>query len=236
MSQPDRKTSKLCIIPARGGSKRIPRKNLRPFRGLPMLGWSIRAALESGCFARVMVSTEDDEIAQVAGELGAEVPFRRSLETASDHATTADVLLETLDHLAADGQTFQAVCCLYATAPFVTADKLRQGLSTLETNVFEVVLPVARFDYPIWRSLKMQADGRLLMNWPEYRDSRSQDLPPAYHDAGQWYWFRPAALYRDGSLLGASTGGVELPPDLVQDIDTEDDWRMAEWKHERMFA
>lgn len=228
--------NRLCIIPARGGSKRIPRKNLRHFRGLPMLGWSIRAARESGCFTRILVSTEDDEIARVAMELGAEVPFRRSMEAASDHATTADVLVETLDRLAADQQTFTAVCCLYATAPFVTPNNLLSGLKKLESGSFDVVLPVARFDYPIWRSLKMETDGRLLMNWPEHRDSRSQDLPAAYHDAGQWYWFRPAALYRDGSLLGTNTGGIILPPELVQDIDNEDDWRMAEWKHERMFS
>lgn len=226
----------LCIIPARGGSKRIPGKNLREFRGLPMVRWSIRAAQASGCFSEVLVSTDDDAIAALAQAQGASVPFRRSAQAASDHATTAAVLLETLDRLGAAGKSFPAVCCLYATAPFTTAQDLRAGLEKLETGGFDVVLPVARFDYPIWRSLKMGADGRVLMNWPEHRDTRSQDLPPAYHDAGQWCWFRPAALYRDGSLLGPNTGSVVLPAERVQDIDTEDDWRSAEWKHERIFG
>lgn len=203
---------------------------------MPMLAWSIRAAQESACFGTVLVSTEDDEIAALARSLGGEVPFRRSIGAASDHATTAEVLVETLDRLAADGHTYDAVCCLYATAAFTTADDLRNGLETLEKGSFDVVLPVARFDYPIWRSLKMEADGRVLLNWPEYRDARSQDLPPAYHDAGQWCWFRPAALYRDGSLLGPNTGAVVVPAERVQDVDTEDDWRRAEWKHERIFG
>jgi pseudaminic acid cytidylyltransferase len=201
-----------------------------------MVCWSIRAALKSGCFSEVLVSTDDDAIAEVAQNQGASVPFRRSAQAASDHATTAAVLLETLERLGAAGKNFPAVCCLYATAPFASADDLRDGLARLETGGFDVVLPVTRFDYPIWRSLTMEADGRVLMNWPEHRDARSQDLAPAYHDAGQWCWFRPAALYRDGSLLGSNTGAVVLPPDRVQDIDTEDDWRMAEWKHERIFG
>lgn len=226
----------LCIIPARGGSKRIPGKNLRAFRGLPMMGWSIRAALASGCFSQVLVSTDDDTIAALAVAEGAEVPFRRSAQAASDHATTAAVLLETLERLQAAGRDYRSVCCLYATAPFTTAEDLRAGLEKLETGGFEVVLPTARFDYPIWRSLKMEPDGRVLMNWPQYRDTRSQDLPPAYHDAGQWCWFRPAALFRDGSLLGPNTGTVVLPAERVQDIDTEDDWQAAEWKHERIFG
>jgi pseudaminic acid cytidylyltransferase len=228
--------STLCIIPARGGSERIPRKNVRDFRGLPMIAWSIRAAQESGCFDTIMVSTDDDEIIAIARSQGAWVPFRRSAETASHHATTAAVLLETLDRLKADGHQYESVCCLFATAPFTSAADLRGGLATLSTGAFQVVLPVARFESPIWRSLRMESNGLVVMNWPEHRDTRSQDLPVAYHDAGQWCWFRPDALYRDGSLLGASTGAVILPPDRVQDIDTEDDWRMAEWKHERIFG
>ncbi|QHE83769.1 pseudaminic acid cytidylyltransferase [Hydrogenophaga sp. BPS33] len=225
----------LCIIPARGGSKRIPRKNLREFRGVPILGWSIRAARDSDCFDDVVLSTDDAEIARVGESLGASVPFMRHPETATDHATTAAVLIETLTRLRELGQHHDAVCCLYPTAPFTTHRDLQNGLTQLTSGRFDVVLPVARFDYPIWRSFRRDDTGQLQMNWPEHRDSRSQDLPPAYHDAGQWCWFRPEALFEHGTLLGPNTGSLVLPSERVQDIDTEDDWLTAEWKHERIF-
>ncbi len=227
---------RLAIIPARGGSKRIPRKNLRPFRGQPIIAWSIAAARGSGVFDAVMVSTEDDEIADVASALGADVPFRRSLATASDTATTAAVLSEVLDAYAARGLQVERACCLYPTAPFVTPSHLAEGLNALEAGGFDSFFPVARFDYPIWRSLRREVDGRASLFFPEHRDARSQDLVPAYHDAGQWYWFKPAALYRDSGLMGQNAGTVVLPASHVQDIDTEEDWQAAEFKHLRLFG
>lgn len=227
---------RLCIIPARGGSKRIHRKNLRAFRGTPMIAWSIRAARESRLFDELLVSTDDPDIADLADSLGAWVPFRRSDATASDHATTASVLVECIDRLRRQGKVYHAVCNLYATAPFTTEVDLRNGLQQLVFGGFDAVLPVARFAYPIWRSLTRDPNGSVTMNWPEHRDTRSQDLPEAYHDAGQWCWFRPSALYRNGSLLSGNTGSVLLPDERVQDIDTEDDWVVAERKHRIVFG
>jgi pseudaminic acid cytidylyltransferase len=187
------------------------------------------------CFDDIVLSTDDEEIAAVGQSLGAWVPFLRYPETATDHATTSAVLIETLTRLADIGKTYQAVCCLYPTAPFTTAVDLQHGLAEMNASRFDVVLPIARFDYPIWRSFKLHADSRIEMNWPEHRDARSQDLPQAFHDAGQWCWFRPETLLLHGSLLGPNTGSVTLPSERVQDIDTEDDWQAAEWKHERIF-
>jgi pseudaminic acid cytidylyltransferase len=226
----------LAIIPARGGSKRIPRKNLRPFRGRPIIAWSIEAALESGLFDEVMVSTDDAEIATLARDRGAVVPFMRSADTAGDHATTAAVLEEVLGAYERQGRTFEHACCLYPTAPFATARDLQEGHRRLIEGDFTVVMPVAAFSYPIWRSLRRAGDGRIEMNFPENRDARSQDLPPAYHDAGQWCWFRVEAFRRDGTLLGGNTGSVELGALRVQDIDTEEDWMLAELKHQAVFG
>lgn len=225
----------LAIIPARGGSKRIPRKNVRLFRGKPIIGWSIAAARDSGLFDAVMVSTDDAEIATVAKGFGAGVPFLRSARTSDDYATTADVLLEVLNDYRARGQNFDLACCLYPTAPFVRAEDLVEGLRLLEDGGFDVAMPIARFDYPIWRSLKRDETGRITLNFPENLNARSQDLPPAFHDAGQWYWFRTAALERDHALMGPNTGAVVLPAARVQDIDTEDDWVLAELKHARLW-
>jgi len=221
----------LCIIPARGGSKRIPRKNVRDFRGSPIIAWSIRAARDAACFDDIVVSTDDGEIAAVAESFGASVPFLRSEQTASDHATTADVLVETMERLQEQNLNYEAVCCLYATAAFTTAMDLREGFERLRSGPWNVVMPVTEFEYPIMRSLSMAPDGRLAMNWPQYRDTRSQDLAPVYHDAGQWYWFRPEELRRTRSLLGGETFGYVLPCHRVQDIDDEEDWIAAERKH-----
>ena len=226
----------VAIVPARGGSKRIPRKNIRRFRGRPMLAWSVEAALESGAFDSVMVSTDDAEIAETARACGAEVPFLRSAEAADDHATTSDVLLEVIARYQEEGRVFDLACCLYPTAPFVRAEDLRAGKERLLAGDFDVIMPVAAFSYPIWRSLKRGDDGRLRLNFPEHLNARSQDLPPAYHDAGQWYWFRTAPFLRDRVLMGENTGSVLLPAARVQDIDTEEDWALAELKHERIFG
>lgn len=224
----------VAIIPARGGSKRIPRKNIRLFRGRPMLAWSIDAALASGAFDSVMVSTDDEEIAAIARALGAEVPFLRSPAAADDHATTSDVLLEVLEQYAETGVQFELACCLYPTAPFVRSADLINGRAQLLESRFDVIMPVAAFSYPVWRSLQRDDDGCIALNFPENLNVRSQDLPVAYHDAGQWYWFRTKAFLRDHVLMGPNTGSIILPAMQVQDIDTEEDWAIAELKHERM--
>ena len=236
MSRIPQSPASLAIIPARGGSKRIPRKNLRDFRGKPILAWSVEAALESGAFDEVMVSTDDPQIAEMARALGAEVPFMRSVEASNDHATTSGVLLEVLAAYSDQGREFSVACCLYPTAPFVTPECLAAGKSALLMGSFDVVMPVAPFTYPIWRSLRRDADGSVGLNFPEYRNSRSQDLAAAFHDAGQWYWFRVDAFRSTGNLLGSRVGSIVLPAAEVQDIDTEEDWAIAEIKHERVFG
>ena len=224
----------LAIIPARGGSKRIARKNIRSFAGRPILAWSIAVAFESGLFNEVMVSTEDPEIAEIAREAGASVPFMRSAKSADDHTPIADVLHEVADQYAKNGQHFSKICCLFATAPMMQSSDLRDGLALLEGGAFEVVLPVARFAYPIQRSLVRLADGRTTLLNPEHANTRSQDLPEAYHDAGQWVWVRSEYLATRRPLLGSETGSLVIDPNRVADIDTEDDWQCAQWKFERL--
>lgn len=223
--------SNVAIITARGGSKRIPRKNIRPFRGKPIIAWSIEAALESKLFETVMVTTDCPEIATIAREFGAETPFLRSAENSDDYSTTSDVLLEVLECYEDLGQVFELACCLYPTAPFVTPRILKMGLSQLKLGSFDVVMPVARFDYPIWRSVQLLPDSKVVLNFPENLNKRSQDLPPAFHDAGQWYWFNCAEFKKNRVLMGANTGSLEIPLSHVQDIDTLDDWFLAETKH-----
>lgn len=216
----------LCIIPARGGSKRIPRKNIRPFLGVPIIAYSIRAAQESGLFDEVMVSTDDAEIAQMAQLYGASVPFARSSETSTDQATTAAVVIEVLNAYA---QPFDRVCCLYATAPFVTADKLREAFGKLETGSFDTVFPVVRFSFPVQRAVIFQND-KLAWLEPDHALTRSQDLPPAFHDAGQFYFVNVPRFLETRQLLTSNTSGIELSELEAQDIDTLTDWQMAELK------
>jgi pseudaminic acid cytidylyltransferase len=219
----------LCIIPARGGSKRIPRKNIRPFLGSPIIAYSIRAAQESGLFDEVMVSTDDAEIAQIAQLYGASVPFPRSAETASDHATTAAVLTEVLQTYAAAGRTYERACCLYPTAPFVTPDRLREAFGMLDTGGFDSVFPVVRYSFPVQRSVIFR-DEKLAWLYPEFAQTRSQDLQPVYHDAGQFYVFNVPCFLDSGTLLSGNTSGLEVPELEVQDIDTLTDWQLAEMK------
>lgn len=223
----------IAIIPARGGSKRIARKNIRPFAGRPILAWSVKVALASALFDEVMVSTDDDEIAQVARDAGASVPFMRSAGAADDHAPIAAALREVVQEFGARGRHFDRLCCLFATAPLVQPGDLRAGLDLLEKGRFDVVIPVARFGYPIERSLARSASGRVALNSPRHAETRSQDLPESYHDAGQWIWTRPAYLETGKPLLGPSTGSVVIDSNRVEDIDTEEDWRRAEWKFAR---
>lgn len=221
----------LAIIPARGGSKRIPRKNIRPFHGRPILSYPIEAALASGCFAEVMVSTEDDEIAGVARAAGAMVPFLRSAKNADDYAGTEHVIIEVAERYEKQGRHFDQICCIYPTAALVTAVHLRQGWAMLNGDrELTTVVPVLRFCYPVQRALAIR-QGRLPMMHPEYYDTRSQDLEPAYHDAGQWYWLRMEKFAASLELLGPNCAGLVLGEMDAHDIDGEDDWRLAEMKY-----
>ena len=223
----------LAVITARGGSKRIPRKNVRPFCGRPIIAYSIDAALASGVFDEVMVSTDDDEIAEVAVCHGAGVPFRRSSATSTDHTPTAPVVLEVLDEYHRRGCEFDRACCIYPTAPFVTAARLREASELLETSGADAVVPVTPFTFPIWRSFTIDRD-RLAFNWPEHALTRSQDLPPAYHDCGQFYFVRTSAFVSQRRLIMEHTRPIVVSPAEAQDIDTEDDWTIAELKYSLM--
>ncbi len=216
----------VCLIPARGGSRRIPRKNVREFHGRPMIHWSIDAAAAAGCFARIVVSTDDPSIAEIARAAGAEVPFVRPARLADDHATTIEVVRDALDRMEATGSLPHALCCLYATAPFVRADDLRAGAAALDAADF--VMPVARYAYPVQRALARDARGNLRMLHPERYASRSQDLDEALHDAGQFYWGRTAAWRDEAAFFDRRVAALELPRWRVQDIDTPEDWTQAE--------
>lgn len=220
----------VAIITARGGSKRIPRKNIKLFHGLPIVAYSIKAALSSGIFDEVMVSTDDEEIASVAREYGAAVPFLRSSGASDDFATTADVLIEVLDMYKANNFQFNYSCCIYPTAPFVTSDKLKHAYAQLKVKHADVVFPIVRYSSSIWRSLAMQPDGKLKYIWPENALKRSQDLPDTYYDSGQFYFFSVPIFLKAKSLLTHNTLGIPVPEMEVQDIDNELDWRVAEYK------
>lgn len=220
----------IAIITARGGSKRIPRKNIRDFCGKPIIAYSIETALESKLFDEVMVSTDDEEIAEISKKFGATVPFFRSKENSDDYSGTSDVLIEVLNQYNDLNLNFDYCCCIYPTAPFVTVERLKQGFEKIQSNHFDCVFPVVKFSFPILRSLKMESSGRISPNWSEYIPKRSQDLPSAYHDSGQYYWFSVNSFLKNKSLITDNTGGIEIPDLEVQDIDTEDDWKMAEFK------
>ena len=212
----------LCLIPARGGSKRIPRKNVRPFAGRPMILWPLAAARASGLFDRIVVSTDDAEIAALARDHGAET-LDRPAALADDHATTRDVVLHALDTLT---DLPDALCCLYATAPFVRAEDLAAAHALLDDGA-DFAVPVARYPFPIERAVRIR-DGRLAMDRPEHLSTRSQDLEESFHDAGQFYWGTPSAWRGDAPIFGPRTAPLVLPAWRVQDIDTEEDWTRAE--------
>lgn len=220
----------VAIIPARGGSKRIPRKNIRPFLGKPIIAYAIETALQSRLFGEIMVSTEDDEIASRAFQYGAAVPFRRNEQTANDHATTAAALLEVLSCYEAQGKIFDYGCCIYPTAPFITADLLTRAWQMLMDGGYDTVFPVLRYSYPIQRSLTLDGS-RATMLWPEHYAARSQDLAPVYHDAGQFYWFRSAALKLKQRLFTDCSGAIVISELDAHDIDTSEDWVVAELKY-----
>jgi pseudaminic acid cytidylyltransferase len=220
---------KLAVIPARGGSKRIPRKNIKLFSGKPMIAWSIAAALESGCFDRVVVSTDDEEIAAVATHHGAEVPFVRPPELSDDHTGTDAVIRHAIEWFSERGQMPVQVCCIYATAPFVRADDIRRGLAVLTDAGSDYAFSVTSFPSRIQRAIRITAQGRVEMFYPEYFNARSQDLEEAFHDAGQFYWGRASAWLTREMIYGPDAVAVQLPRYRVQDIDTTEDWEMAEY-------
>jgi len=225
----------IAIITARGGSKRIPRKNIKDFLGYPIIKYSIEAALKARCFDDVIVSTDDEEIAAIARSFGANVPFLRSMENANDFATTADVISEVLNDLKKQGKVFKYCCCIYPTAPFVTSDKLQDAYDSLSKSGAKSVVPVVRFGFPILRSFKIE-NSLVKMNWPEHMNSRSQDLPPAFHDCGQFYFLEVDNFLKDKKLFTDFTLPIEMPETEVQDIDTEEDWKIAEIKYSFLLA
>ena len=219
----------IAIIPARGGSKRIPRKNIKDFLGKPIIAYSIEAALQSGVFAKVMVSTDDAEIAEISRHYGANVPFFRSAETSTDMAMTVPVLLEVLDEYEKLGEIFDHICCLYPCAPFVTPERLKESMDLLASSGADSVLPVVKFSYPPQRCLVKRA-GKLQMLWPENYNVRSQDLEPLYHDAGQFYCLKTEAIKTQQTMFCEHTLPIVLSDGEAQDIDTEEDWKEAEIK------
>ncbi len=223
--------SSLCIIPARGGSKRIPRKNIKPFMGKPIISYSIEAALNSGVFDEVMVSTDDEEIAGVARQFGASVPFLRSAETSNDYATTVDVLLEVVNRYKEQGKVFDTICCLYSTAPFVTSDRLKVASSRINDSI-DACFTIVQYSYPIQRSLRINENNCVEMKFPEHLKSRTQDLEKVYHDAGQFYFVKTDALVKEKTVWCKRTAPLILSELEVQDLDTLTDWQLAEMKYQ----
>lgn len=222
----------IAMITARGGSKRIPGKNIRPFLGKPIIAYSIKAALDSGIFDTVMVSTDSEEIAEIAREYGAEVPFMRSNTNANDYASTDDVIREVLEEYEKRGVVYDRFCCIYPTAPFVTAGKLRDAMGMLDSA--ESVMPVVAFSYPPLRGLKLNENGELRRIWPEYALTRSQDLPTYYHDCGQFYCCRTIPFLKAGTTDLDNMVPLFMNEMEVQDIDTLQDWEIAEVKYQKM--
>ncbi len=223
----------LAIIPARGGSKRIPRKNIKTFLGKPIIVYSIEAALKSNLFDEVMVSTDDEEIAKIAKEYGAKVPFLRSNKNANDFATTFDVIEEVLLNYKEEDKEFENTCCIYPCAPFISVKKLAEAFQKLQN--FDSVFPVVKYGFPIQRALRKSKDDGIVFFQPEFELSRSQDLLPTYHDAGQFYWFKTSKLIINKRIMSKKTGCVVLSEMDVQDIDTETDWKLAEIKYKLRF-
>ena len=224
--------STIAIIPARGGSKRIPRKNIRDFRGKPIIAYSIEAALDANCFDAVLVSTDDEEIASIGKRYGASVPFLRSDENSNDQAGLTEVALEVLERYERDICAVEKFCLILPTAPFVTGTRILEGFRALEESGMDAAVPVVRFSYPPQRGFSIDAAGRARMLYPQYYNSRSQDLEPIFHDCGQFYWIKKVALLRERRFFPERTFAIELMESEVQDIDTDEDWLMAELKFE----
>ena len=226
--------NRIAIIPARGGSKRIPRKNIKPFLGKPIISYSIEAALQSGLFDEVMVSTDDKEIAEVAKSYGASVPYLRSQKNSDDFATTFDVINEVISYYHISDTTFEEACCIYPTAPFTTTERLKSFQEFLAQSKFDCVFPVLKFGYPIQRGLRLNDHGQMHMIAPKHLVTRSQDLEASFHDAGQFYWFNVEKLMKFKQLWTNNTGAMAIKELEAHDIDTLDDWEIAEFKYQMM--
>lgn len=222
--------SNLAIIPARGGSKRIPKKNIKPFLGKPIIAYSIEAALKSEIFDEVMVSTDDPEIVKIALQYGAKVPFLRSNENANDYAVLADVILEVINQYTALDKHYNNVCCLLPTAPFVTSYKLKKAYSVFKDKNYDSLFPVLEYSFPIQRSLKIE-DNKVKMVWEEHLNTRSQDLESRYHDSGQFYWVKRNNFLEEKKLFTSNTGSYIISHLEAQDIDNDVDWKLAEMKY-----
>jgi pseudaminic acid cytidylyltransferase len=220
----------ICIIPARGGSKRIPRKNIKEFLGKPIIAYSIHAALDSGLFDEVMVSTDDLEIAEIAKNFGAKVPFMRSVNNSDDFATTFDVIEEVIKSYESQGNKFENICCIYSCAPFVTKHKLNEAYSKLKTDNFDTVFPVIQYSFPIQRAIGL-FNGKIEMFDKKHKNTRTQDLPKSFHDSGQFYWMNTKAILNKKCLITDNTGIIIISELESQDIDTELDWKLAELKY-----
>ena len=227
--------SAVAIIPARGGSKRIPDKNIKIFAGKPIIAYSIEVAKASKLFDKIIVSTDSERIANVAKTFGAEIPFMRPLELSDDYTNTDSVILHTLQYFSMKNQLFDYVCCIYATAPFLRTSYLIQGFELLKSHKLTSVFSVTTFSYPIFRALKLNESERIEMFWPENLKKRSQDLPEAYHDAGQFYWAKVNKYQKDRRFFSNDAKPVIIPRKLVQDIDTPEDWENAELMHRLLF-
>jgi pseudaminic acid cytidylyltransferase len=219
---------RVAVIPARGGSKRIPRKNIKIFGGKPIIAYSIECAIASGLFDRIIVSTDDPEIASVAQQYGAETPFSRPARLSDDHAGTAEVVAHAIRFLWGESHNITAVCCIYATAPFIQADDLSRGWRLIETGAWKFVFSATSFSSPIFRAFENTNAGAVKMFFPELFEKRSQDLPDAWHDAGQFYWGQPPAWVENATIFDEHSTIVAIPRWRVQDIDTPDDWARAE--------
>ena len=222
---------RIAVITARGGSKRIPKKNIKEFCGQPIIAYAIRTAIESQMFDTVMVSTDSEEIANVATRYGAEIPFMRSERTSDDFATTEDVVIEVIKEYEQRGRHFDTVCCLYPTAPFVTADILKQAIEVMKVKNPAVVIPVVQFSYPPQRCFVIEESGYAKFKYPEYVKTRSQDLEKQYHDAGQFYVYNVKKLLEYKGIIEDDFAPIVLPEMCVQDIDTLEDWKIAEIKY-----
>jgi len=218
----------IAIIPARGGSKRIPRKNIKLFHGKPMIAYSIEAAKNSGCFDKIIVSTDDQEIAEIAKQYGAEVPFIRPNDIADDYATTMDVMQHAITWCEQQQWNVTHVCCIYATAPFILASDISKGFEKVSKANVEYAFSATTFPFPIQRAITVNEDGAVSMLEPQYANTRSQDLIEAYHDAGQFYWGKASAFLTGKAIFSTHSQAVILPRKRVQDIDTPEDWELAE--------
>lgn len=229
------KSKNIAIIPARGGSKRIPRKNIKEFLAKPIIAYSIEAAINSNLFDEVMVSTDDKEIAEIAIKFGAKVPFFRSDKTSNDYTGLAEVIIEVLEQYKAEKIVFNNVCCILATAPFIKNHDLIESYSKLEKSNFDSVMPVVRYSFPIQRAMQFEGDN-IKMIWPENLTKRSQDLKPSFHDAGLFYWARTNIILTEKTLWTNNTTAIEISEHMAQDIDTNEDWKMAELKYQLINA